>query len=88
MTIRSQALFAIHEFFQCEGIPQLDPNIMTSSSCEGAGEIFKVTPQFFSGIKSADDGKKRKTKKKQGGEEEAEAAAAAAAAASAAEPEP
>jgi asparaginyl-tRNA synthetase len=47
MMIRSQALFAIHEFFHNEGVPLLDPNIMTSSDCEGAGEVFKITPQFF-----------------------------------------
>jgi asparaginyl-tRNA synthetase len=47
MKIRSEALFAIHEFFHNENVPLLDPNIMTSSDCEGAGEVFKVTPQFF-----------------------------------------
>jgi asparaginyl-tRNA synthetase len=47
MQIRSQALFAIHEFFHLESVPCLDPNIMTSSDCEGAGEVFKVFPQFF-----------------------------------------
>jgi asparaginyl-tRNA synthetase len=48
MKIRSEALFAVHEFMHSEGIDLLDPNIMTSSDCEGAGEVFKVTPQFFS----------------------------------------
>jgi len=48
LQIRSQTLFAVHEFFHTEGVPLLDPNIMTSSDCEGAGEVFKVTPQFFS----------------------------------------
>mmetsp|Transcript_4473 Transcript_4473/g.7496 ORF Transcript_4473/g.7496 Transcript_4473/m.7496 type:complete len:541 (+) Transcript_4473:75-1697(+) len=47
MLIRSQTLFAVHEFFHQEGVPLLDPNIMTSSDCEGAGEVFKVAPQFF-----------------------------------------
>lgn len=47
MKIRSEALFAIHEFFHSEGVPLLDPNIMTSSDCEGAGEVFKISPQFF-----------------------------------------
>lgn len=60
MKIRSEALFAIHEFFHVEGVPLLDPNIMTSSDCEGAGEVFKVTPQFFhnTGPSAADAGKK------------------------------
>ena len=48
MRIRSETLFAIHEFFHQQGVPLLDPNIMTSSDCEGAGEVFKITPQFFS----------------------------------------
>eukprot|EP00546_Thalassionema_frauenfeldii_P014616 CAMPEP_0178930174 /NCGR_PEP_ID=MMETSP0786-20121207/21064_1 /TAXON_ID=186022 /ORGANISM="Thalassionema frauenfeldii, Strain CCMP 1798" /LENGTH=523 /DNA_ID=CAMNT_0020606623 /DNA_START=96 /DNA_END=1667 /DNA_ORIENTATION=+ len=47
MKIRSETLFAVHEFFHDEGVPLLDPNIMTASDCEGAGEVFKVTPQFF-----------------------------------------
>lgn len=50
MRIRSEALFAIHEFFHQEGVPLLDPNIMTSSDCEGAGEVFKITPQFFNTV--------------------------------------
>jgi asparaginyl-tRNA synthetase len=48
MRIRSEALFGVHEFFHEEGVPLLDPSIMTSSDCEGAGEVFKVSPQFFS----------------------------------------
>jgi len=48
MRIRSEALFAVHEFFHQEDVPLLDPSIMTSSDCEGAGEVFKVSPQFFS----------------------------------------
>lgn len=61
MRIRSEALFAIHEFFHNEGVPLLDPNIMTSSDCEGAGEVFKVTPQFFSTL-SRDETKVPATK--------------------------
>jgi asparaginyl-tRNA synthetase len=67
MLIRSQALFAIHEFFHNEGVPLLDPNIMTSSDCEGAGEVFKVSPQFFSSIPAVEV---KKTKKKKGKEGE------------------
>lgn len=48
MQIRAQALFAVHEFFHTEGVPLLDPNIMTANDCEGAGEVFKITPQMFS----------------------------------------
>jgi asparaginyl-tRNA synthetase len=56
MLIRSQTLFAVHEFFHQEGVPLLDPNIMTSSDCEGAGEVFKVSPQFFGTIPSETKG--------------------------------
>jgi asparaginyl-tRNA synthetase len=48
MAIRSAALQEVHAFFDKEGVPILDPSIMTSSDCEGAGEMFKVAPQFFS----------------------------------------
>jgi asparaginyl-tRNA synthetase len=68
MLIRSQALFAIHEFFHQEGVPLLDPNIMTSSDCEGAGEIFKITPQFFHSLPAPEKSKKKKS----GNEEEEE----------------
>ena len=78
MKIRSEALFAIHEFFHQEGVPLLDPNIMTSSDCEGAGEVFKVSPQFFHKQKEPEQESKKKKGKKKGGEEAAAAAAAAA----------
>ena len=58
MQIRSQALFAVHEFFHLEGVPLCDPNIMTANDCEGAGEVFKISPQMFS--KLPDDPKKTK----------------------------
>lgn len=40
--IRSKLLFTIHEFFNDNNIFCIDPNIITSSDCEGAGEMFKV----------------------------------------------
>eukprot|EP00548_Thalassiothrix_antarctica_P006074 CAMPEP_0194131348 /NCGR_PEP_ID=MMETSP0152-20130528/2144_1 /TAXON_ID=1049557 /ORGANISM="Thalassiothrix antarctica, Strain L6-D1" /LENGTH=551 /DNA_ID=CAMNT_0038826111 /DNA_START=58 /DNA_END=1713 /DNA_ORIENTATION=- len=54
--IRSESLFAIHEFFHDEGVPLLDPNIMTASDCEGAGEVFKVSPQFFNNKSQQSEG--------------------------------
>lgn len=47
MKIRSETLFAFYEFMHKHNIPQLDPNIMTKNDCEGAGETFGITPQFF-----------------------------------------
>ena len=46
--IRSQLLFSIHKFFNDENVPLLDPNIMTMSDCEGAGETFTISPSMFS----------------------------------------
>mmetsp|Transcript_58421 Transcript_58421/g.142882 ORF Transcript_58421/g.142882 Transcript_58421/m.142882 type:complete len:554 (+) Transcript_58421:107-1768(+) len=70
MQIRAQALFAVHEFFHNEGVPLLDPNIMTANDCEGAGEVFKIAPQMFGKIETEEPVKKKKTKKKKGGEGE------------------
>jgi asparaginyl-tRNA synthetase len=41
--IRSQLLKHIHEFFHSNGFYNLDPNIITTSDCEGAGEVFTIT---------------------------------------------
>ena len=68
MQIRSQALFSVHEFFHKEGVPLLDPNIFTANDCEGAGEVFKVTPQMFT--KASEDDKSKKKQKKDEKEEE------------------
>ena len=41
--IRSELLKHIHEFFHSKGFYNLDPNIITTSDCEGAGEVFNIT---------------------------------------------
>ena len=41
--IRSAAAFAIHEFFQQHGFIYVHTPIITTSDCEGAGEMFRVT---------------------------------------------
>lgn len=41
--IRSEAAFAIHEFFHSRGFVYVHTPIITGSDCEGAGEMFKVT---------------------------------------------
>ena len=43
--IRSIASMAVHDFFQKEGFLYLQAPILTSSDCEGAGEMFQVTTQ-------------------------------------------
>ena len=41
--IRSQLAYATHKFFQEEGFTYVHTPILTSSDCEGAGEMFRVT---------------------------------------------
>ena len=41
--IRSTLLKNIHKFFHKNNFYNLDPNIITTSDCEGAGEVFTIT---------------------------------------------
>lgn len=41
--VRSRLSFATHEFFQNHGFNYVQTPIITSSDCEGAGEMFQVT---------------------------------------------
>ncbi|MGA2401873.1 MAG: asparagine--tRNA ligase [Syntrophobacteraceae bacterium] len=41
--VRNRLSFAIHQFFQDRGFQYIHTPIITSSDCEGAGEIFRVT---------------------------------------------
>lgn len=41
--IRHGIISALHSFFNLNNFLQLDPNIITSSDCEGAGEVFTIT---------------------------------------------
>ncbi len=41
--IRSEASFAVHNFFRNNGFYYIHTPIITSSDCEGAGEMFRVT---------------------------------------------
>lgn len=41
--IRSTLMKIIHDFFHKHGVHHLDPNIVTTSDCEGAGEVFTIT---------------------------------------------
>lgn len=45
--IRSNLLFSIHKFFNENDVICTDPNIITSSDCEGAGEVFKINSDIF-----------------------------------------
>lgn len=41
--IRSKLMGFVHEFFHSKNIHHLDPNVVTTSDCEGAGEVFTIT---------------------------------------------
>ncbi|MHC1693800.1 MAG: asparagine--tRNA ligase [Eubacteriales bacterium] len=41
--VRSAAAFALHSFFNSRGFVYIHTPIITSSDCEGAGEMFRVT---------------------------------------------
>jgi asparaginyl-tRNA synthetase len=42
MKIRSKALSALREFFDERTFYHIDPNVITTSDCEGAGEVFQI----------------------------------------------
>lgn len=46
--ISDEAEFSIHMFMKEKNVRKVDPNIITMSDCEGAGETFKVSPLIFS----------------------------------------
>lgn len=41
--IRSKLHRAVEDFFDSNDVLRLDPNIITTSDCEGAGEVFSIT---------------------------------------------
>jgi asparaginyl-tRNA synthetase len=41
--IRSALSKAVHSFFEMHNFHHLDPNVITSHDCEGAGEVFTIT---------------------------------------------
>lgn len=41
--IRSKLMKIVHDFFHSNNVHHLDPNIVTTSDCEGAGEVFTIT---------------------------------------------
>lgn len=43
--IRSEAAFALHKYFNEQGFVYVHAPLLTSSDCEGAGELFKVSTQ-------------------------------------------
>lgn len=41
--IRSKLMFIMQRFFEERGVFHLDPNIITTADCEGAGEMFSIS---------------------------------------------
>ncbi len=55
--IRSMLAYAIHQFFQERGFVYVHTPIITTSDCEGAGEMFQVTTMDMENVPKAEDGK-------------------------------
>ena len=54
--VRSVAAYAIHEFFQTHDFVYAHTPIITTSDCEGAGEMFRVTTFDLNKVPKNDDG--------------------------------
>ena len=54
--VRSVAAYAIHEFFQNRDFVYAHTPIITTSDCEGAGEMFRVTTFDLNKVPKNDDG--------------------------------
>lgn len=52
--VRSRSAFAIHSFFQSRNFLYLQSPIITTSDCEGAGEMFRVTTLNLNDIPTVD----------------------------------
>ena len=55
--IRSLLAYAIHQFFQERGFVYVHTPIITTSDCEGAGEMFQVTTLDMENVPKGEDGK-------------------------------
>jgi asparaginyl-tRNA synthetase len=54
--VRSEAAFAIHSFFNGRGFVYVHTPIITTSDCEGAGEMFRVTTLDIDNVPKTEDG--------------------------------
>lgn len=61
--IRNSLIRNVHEYFQKNNFYNLDPNVITTSDCEGAGEVFTITSLDFG--KMYNDIKEDKIKKEE-----------------------
>lgn len=56
LRLRNALAFAIHRFFQDRGFVWVHTPIISSSDCEGAGEMFQVTTLDFTALPHLEDG--------------------------------
>ena len=54
--VRSECAFAIHKFFNDRGFVYVNTPIITTSDCEGAGEMFRVTSLDLDDLPKNEDG--------------------------------
>ena len=54
--VRSLCAYAIHRFFQEQGFVYVHTPLITGSDCEGAGEMFQVTPLDMNNVPTDDKG--------------------------------
>lgn len=55
--VRSLAAYAIHKFFQERNFVYVHTPLITSSDCEGAGEMFRVTTLDMNNVPKTEDGR-------------------------------
>ncbi|MBQ0058579.1 MAG: asparagine--tRNA ligase, partial [Lachnospiraceae bacterium] len=55
--VRSLCAYAIHQYFQDRGFVYVHTPIITSSDCEGAGEMFQATTLDLENLPMTEDGK-------------------------------
>ena len=54
--VRSLIAYAIHQYFQEQGFVYVHTPLITSSDCEGAGEMFQVTTMDLNDVPKTADG--------------------------------
>jgi len=56
LRVRSLAAYAVHKFFQERNFVYVNTPIITTSDCEGAGEMFRVTTMDLENVPRTQDG--------------------------------
>ncbi len=56
MRVRNTLAFGVHEFFQQNGFVYVNTPLISTSDCEGAGEMFQVTTLDLNDVPKTEDG--------------------------------